>query len=377
MARDLEDGERIEVAGSGSASYTLKNTGGVYTCSCPAWRNQGAPPERRTCKHLRALRGAEAEAARLGNDATTPAPIARPGAVDKDAPPLLLAHVWDRDTDLTGWWMSEKLDGVRAYWDGARFISRLGNPFVAPDWFIESLPRDLPLDGELFAGRKRFQRTVGIVRRQDRSDAWRELAYVVFDAPRIVAPFEDRMRAVEDAMRACDAAHLRAHAHARCEGTAHLRAELARVEAQGGEGLMLRQPGSHYEIGRSTTLLKVKTFKDAEARVVGHVAGAGRHVGRVGALACELPDGTRFSVGTGLSDDERRDPPPVGAVITFRYQELSDDGVPRFPSYVGVRVDVELPTRPSARARSDRWRVEDPVLAAERRADGFARAKRR
>ena len=140
---------------------------------------------------------------------------------------------------------------------------------------------------------------------------------------------------------------------------------------------MLRQPGSHYEIGRSTTLLKVKTFKDAEARVVGHVAGAGRHVGRVGALACELPDGTRFSVGTGLSDDERRDPPPVGAVITFRYQELSDDGVPRFPSYVGVRVDVELPTRPSARARSDRWRVEDPVLAAERRADGFARAKRR
>jgi DNA ligase-1 len=176
MARDLEDGERIEVAGSGSAIYTLKNTGGVYTCSCPAWRNQGAPPERRTCKHLRALRGAEAEAARLGSDVAAPAPAVRPSAVDKDVPPLLLAHVWEPDTDLTGWWMSEKLDGVRTYWNGTQFISRLGNPFIAPDWFVESLPRDLPLDGELFAGRKKFQRTVGIVRRQDRSDAWRELA---------------------------------------------------------------------------------------------------------------------------------------------------------------------------------------------------------
>jgi len=111
---------------------------------------------------------------------------------------------------------------------------------------------------------------------------------------------------------------------------------------------MLRRPGSRYEAGRSPTLLKVKSFKDDEARVVGHTAGAGRHKGRLGALEVELRDGTRFSVGTGLSDQERENPPPVGTIITFRYQELSNDGVPRFPSYVGVRIDA-APFEPVAR----------------------------
>jgi DNA ligase-1 len=106
---------------------------------------------------------------------------------------------------------------------------------------------------------------------------------------------------------------------------------------------MLRQPGSRYEVGRSSTLLKVKSFHDAEARVLRHLPGEGRHKGRVGALFVALPNGTEFSVGTGLSDAERRDPPPVGSVITFRYQEFSDGGVPRFPSYVGVRHDAAFP----------------------------------
>jgi DNA ligase-1 len=112
---------------------------------------------------------------------------------------------------------------------------------------------------------------------------------------------------------------------------------LAQVEAVGGEGMMLRQPGSRYENGRSATLLKVKSFHDAEARVLKHLEGAGRHKGRLGALLVEMPGGTTFSVGTGFSDSERENPPPVGTVITYRYQELSEAGVPRFPSYVGVR----------------------------------------
>jgi DNA ligase-1 len=110
---------------------------------------------------------------------------------------------------------------------------------------------------------------------------------------------------------------------------------------------MLRQPRSRYEVGRSLTLLKVKSFRDAEARVLEHLQGAGRHKGRLGALLVELADGTRFSVGTGFSDAERGAPPPVGSVITFRYQELSESGVPRFPSYVGVRGDAVWPTTSS------------------------------
>jgi DNA ligase-1 len=134
-----------------------------------------------------------------------------------------------------------------------------------------------------------------------------------------------------------------------CTGADHLRQELARVEILGGEGLMLRRPKSMYEVGRSSSLLKVKTFHDTEARVIGHAPGTGKHKGRLGALIVELPDGTKFNVGTGFSDEERENPPAIGAVITFRYQELSKDGVPRFPSYVGERIDVKLPAPAKAK----------------------------
>ena len=344
---DLDDGESVEVKGSGARPYVLKNSGGVYSCSCPAWRNQSIGIERRTCKHLRKLRGEEAEAARAGAPEAERPATAAGEAADKAGPPLLLAERWDNAQDLAGWWMSEKLDGVRAYWDGRTLISRLGNPFHAPDWFLAGLPAE-PLDGELWIGRKAFQRTVSVVRRQDRSDHWREVAFVAFDAPSVSGPFEERLAFVRDHFARERPPHARALDHAACGGTDHLRAELARVEALGGEGLMLRQPASAYEVGRSLTLLKVKSFHDDEARVVGHQAGAGRHKGRLGALLVELADGTRFAVGTGLSDRQRESPPAVGLAITFRYQELSDGGVPRFPSYVGVRDDVALPVAPGA-----------------------------
>jgi DNA ligase-1 len=356
----LADGDKVQVQGS-SSTYTLSRNGNVHMCSCPAWKNQGAPIDRRSCKHLRAYLGEDAEAKRTGGSAPASprkAPAARPGgrasaaAVKKDtAPPILLAHKWEVDHDPTGWWMSEKLDGVRAYWDGEAFVSRLGNRFLAPDWFIADLPADT-LDGELWVDRKKFQKTISIVRSGDAGQDWRAVSYVVFDAPNAKGAFENRVAHAQKLLARAAAPHARWHDHVQCTGVDHLRDELRRVEALGGEGLMLRQPGSSYVVGRSTTLLKVKTFSDAEARVVGHAPGAGKHKGRVGALIVELPDGTRFNVGTGLSDAERSAPPALGAVITFRYQELSDDGVPRFPSYVGERIDVELPAARPAKPKA-------------------------
>jgi DNA ligase-1 len=338
---DLSDEQSVQIKGSGSSVYTLKNSGGVYSCTCPAWRNQSLPIERRTCKHLRAYRGDAEEAARVGNP-DLPIKASNP-ETDRDGPALLLAHKWETDVDITGWWLSEKLDGVRAYWDGKQFLSRLGNRFFPPDWFVEGFPEH-PLDGELFGGRKQFQRTVGIVKRQDHSPLWKELSYVVFDAPVHPGPFEGRIEHARSLIGE-GTPYARVHEHFPCEGLAHLKQELARVEALGGEGLMARKPGSLYEAGRSSSLLKIKSFKDAEARVVGHVAGAGKHKGRLGALVVELADETRFNVGTGFSDAERTSPPPLGAIITFRYQELSDGGVPRFPSFVGVRIDATEPSR--------------------------------
>jgi DNA ligase-1 len=351
----LADGASAQVRGS-SSTYTLTRKGNVYMCTCPAWRNQGAPVDARSCKHLRAYLGDAAEVQRIGGSGVAAAAATAPrtssggggAAVKKDtAPPILLAHKWELEHDPTGWWMSEKLDGIRAYWDGEAFISRLGNRFFAPDWFVEELPADT-LDGELWVGRKLFQRTTSIVRSGAQSQDWKQVSYVVFDAPNAKGGFEDRIAHAQKVLQKASSPHARWLDHARCEGVDHLREELRRVETLGGEGLMLRRPGSPYEIGRSTSLLKVKTFHDSEARVIGHAPGAGKHKGRLGALVCELPSGARFNIGTGLSDAERENPPPIGAVITFRYQELTDDGVPRFPSYVGERVDVELPAAKGA-----------------------------
>ena len=336
---DLQDGESVEIKGSARLPYILKNVGGVYSCSCPAWRNQSLGVERRTCKHLRQLRGEEAEQQRLGQP--MPAPPSPASAKSKPAvPKLLLAETWTPDADVTGWWLTEKLDGVRAYWDGQQFLSRQGNTFHAPAWFVAGLPK-MPLDGELWLGRKAFQRTVSIVRRQDGPDTWRDIKFRIFDAPATSGPFEERIEHLCDVFSQLRHPHASVLLQIRCLGFEHLREELDHIESLGGEGLMLRQPGSRYEAGRSATLLKAKRFRDAEARVIGYLPGSGRHRGRLGALAVVLPDGIEFAVGTGFSDAQREQPPAIGSTITFRYQELTDRGVPRFPSFVRVRHDVE------------------------------------
>jgi DNA ligase-1 len=195
---DLCDGETAEIKGSGAKPYQLKNVGGVYSCTCPAWRNQSVAIDQRTCKHLRKFRGDDAEATRLGT-AMTAAPSTESKS-DVIAPGLLLAESWNGEIDPSGWWLSEKLDGVRAFWDGTCFLSRNGNRFIAPEWFTSGLP-ETPLDGELWIGRKQFQRTVSIVRRRDGSDHWNEVRYLIFDAPTLAQPFEQRIEAVTEIVK--------------------------------------------------------------------------------------------------------------------------------------------------------------------------------
>src|SRR5271168_1794390 len=86
---DLQDGESTEMQGSGAKPYVLKNVGGVYSCSCPAWRNQSIAIEKRTCKHLRKLRGDSAEEERIGGPAPERAHHVKE---DVQVPPLLLAE---------------------------------------------------------------------------------------------------------------------------------------------------------------------------------------------------------------------------------------------------------------------------------------------
>ena len=259
-------------------------------------------------------------------------------ATEKQAPPLLLANVWIPTIDPTGWWMSEKYDGLRAYWDGQTLWSRNGNRIHAPDYFLAEFPRHIVLDGELWIGHGKFEETISIVRSETPDDRWKRVRYMVFDAPQAKGTFEQRMRFLRVTIPEGNG-FVRVVAQERCQGAAHLLAARDRVVQQGGEGLMLRQPGSAYESGRSPTLLKVKPYDDAEATIIAHEPGRGKFAGKLGALRVRSDDGREFSIGSGLTDVERESPPPVGTVITYRFRGLTAKGLPRFPSYLRVRRD--------------------------------------
>lgn len=257
---------------------------------------------------------------------------------------VMLAHTWEAKIDPTGWWMSEKLDGVRCYWSGARFYSRNGNQFLAPPFFTENLPKSVSLDGELWMGRKMFQKCVGIIKRQDFKkydmNEWAKIVYVIFDAPSLKGNFEKRLHYIHNLAEKVQSPYLRAHEHRKCKGLEDMQEELDRVEQLGGEGIMLRQPGSIYEHRRSNTLLKVKTFVDAEATVIGFKNGTGRCHGMMGALLVRGDNGIEFKIGSGFNDQQRMNPPKKGSRVTYKYQELSNSGKPRFPIFLRIHHGV-------------------------------------
>jgi DNA ligase-1 len=253
------------------------------------------------------------------------------------APALLLAQDAPAGLDPSGHLVSEKYDGVRAIWDGRALCFRSGRPAAAPSWFTARLP-PRSLDGELWLGRGQFDALSGAVRRKaPRDDEWRQIRYMVFDLPHAVGPFAARAAAIQALARELDWPHLQAVPQATLAGRAELLRRLEAVVAGGGEGLMLHRADAAYLPGRNAALLKLKPLHDAEAVVVGHVAGRGRHLGRMGALRVRTGDGVEFLVGTGFSDAERESPPPLGARVTFSYRDTTAAGVPRFASYMRLR----------------------------------------
>ena len=232
---------------------------------------------------------------------TTPA---KP-ATDTRAPHLLLANVWDASIDPTGWWMSEKYDGLRGYWDGGKLWTRQGNLIHAPDYFLAELPRDIALDGELWIGHGRFEETVSTVRAQNPDDRWQRVQFMVFDAPVAKGAFEERMRFLHATLPEGNR-FVRVVVQERCQSVKHLLAERDRVIKMGGEGLMLRQPQSPYEAGRSPTLLKVKPYDDAEASVIGYESGKGKFAGKVGALRVRTDDGSTLAFNTFVQTQQFR-----------------------------------------------------------------------
>ncbi len=253
------------------------------------------------------------------------------------SPAIILAKVLDPSVDPAHYLVSEKFDGVRAVWDGEVFRFRSGNVINAPAWFLAKLPRT-PLDGELWLARGKFETLSGYVRKIDPvDDEWRQIKYLIFELPRAPGTFEERYRQIQSIIKQADWPQLVAVEQFRVSDRTALQRKLDAVMKNGGEGLMLHRADAPYVTGRSDALLKLKPLDDTEAKVVEHMPGKGKYAGMLGALRVEAPDGKRFIIGTGFSDAVRRNPPPVGATITYTYRGLTSGGVPRFASYLRVR----------------------------------------
>jgi DNA ligase 1 len=256
-----------------------------------------------------------------------------------EPPAILLAEVYRNQVDVTKYLVSEKLDGVRAIWDGNVLRFRSGKEINAPRWFLDGLP-NRSLDGELWLGRGTFERLSGIVRKDVPDDnEWRQVRYMIFELPGAPGTFRERAEVMREIARQANITWLREIEQFSVVDRNSLQKRLNEIVKAGGEGLMLHRADAPYETGRGDTLLKMKPWEDAEAVVISHQPGKGKYVGMLGALRVRTSEGREFSLGTGFSDEQRRNPPPVGMTVTYRYRDLTGNGLPRFPSFLRPRTE--------------------------------------
>mgnify|MGYP003677383913 FL=1 len=254
-----------------------------------------------------------------------------------------LAKVYEENTSIpiSDYLVSEKYDGIRAIWTGSELLTRQGNPISAPEWFTAPLP-GVWLDGELWTKRQNFEDLSSIVRTQiPEEERWREVQYMVFDMPDAQLPFEERYKNYSNLIEQINTEHIKAVKQQRFHSNHELSKHLQAMVENGAEGLMLHLATAPHQSGRSDALLKLKPYFDDEAKVIAHLPGKGKYTGMLGALRVRNQQGIEFSIGTGFTDAERTNPPPVGSIITYKHHGYTNNGVPRFASFLRIREGVE------------------------------------
>lgn len=251
--------------------------------------------------------------------------------------PVAQANEYHDGINIYEYWQSEKLDGIRAIWNGKQLLTRNGNPIYAPRWFTDPLP-DYALEGELWAGRGHFALVQQTVLDHTPSDeAWRKIDFMLFDMPEAAGDYTKRYYNLIHVVDSASSKHIKYIEHTPVLSEQELLRYLDTLVNENGEGIMLRKVTARYQAGRSNDLLKLKKHQDAEARVVGYKIGNGKYKGLMGSVLVRTDEGTEFYVGTGFSDEQRLNPPEIGSLITYRYNGLTAEGKPRFARFVRVR----------------------------------------
>ena len=252
---------------------------------------------------------------------------------------ILLAQIYQRGIDVQQYLVSEKYDGVRAIWNGKALYTRAGHLIAAPAWFTKGFPTT-PLDGELWIARGKFDAVSGAVRKEKPVDLeWRNITYLVFELPNTAGTFKARAKHIQHIVDLAKIPQLKAVSQFSVKDEAELKLKLKQIVAKGAEGLMLHKADAPYVTGRSDVLLKLKPYYDAEATVIGHTLGRCKYKNKLGALLMQTPEGIRFKLGTGFSDNQRENPPKIGSLVTYSYHDKTKNGKPKFASFLRVRVD--------------------------------------
>jgi DNA ligase-1 len=256
-----------------------------------------------------------------------------------EAPQIQLANIYREGIDVHQYLVSEKLDGVRGRFDGEKLISRQGNIIKAPEWFIKDFPKTI-LDGELWIDRGRFEEVSGIINQENASDLdWQKIRFMVFDLPASNEVFLLRYKKLLDLVNKSNSRYLRVIEQNEISDATSLKKLLDKIVTAGGEGLMLHRKDSLYKAERNDDLLKLKTYEDAEAKVIAVIDGKGKNKGRLGALLVETPEKIRFKIGGGFSDKQRQNPPKIGSKVTYKFYGKTKGGKPRFPIFLRERSD--------------------------------------
>ncbi len=251
--------------------------------------------------------------------------------------PIVQANEYRQGLNLSHYWKSEKLDGIRAIWNGKQLLTRSGYTIHAPQWFIASLP-DYPLEGELWAGREQFsfvQQTV--LKLQPMDVDWQKINFMLFDVPHMAGDYTIRYQHLITLSSEINRRHIQYVKHEPITSEQALLLELDELFSVGGEGIMLRRIAADYQAGRSDDLVKLKKHQDAEAKVIGYRPGRGKYTGMTGSLLVRGEDGIEFAIGSGLTDALRQRPPAIGCLVTYQYNGYTDNGIPRFARFVRVR----------------------------------------
>ncbi len=251
-----------------------------------------------------------------------------------------IGHQLSQPDDLSHWLVSEKFDGIRAYWNGNQLLTRSGYPIHTPPGFTQDWP-DQHLEGELWIGYDQFSQLASLIQTHDTTpEDWESVRFMVFDLPQWPGTFAERQQQLQHLISpSFDQPNLQLISQYSGLDQTSLETRLEQVLAKGGEGLMLHRASALYQLKRSADIRKLKPFEDDEALVTAHLPGQGKYTGMMGSLEVQLRDGTHMKIGSGFTDAERAAPPPVGSTITFRFNGLTQHGKPRFARFLRIRPD--------------------------------------